>query len=198
MTSMLLTAGIVLLSCTMISAAAVFVNGIPDDEDSTSYSWTDPISGSVENVHLSPEEVVDHFRSVTENMSPHDTASVVLAFVQTAISYGRDIAIYGQQEYWASPEETLRMRAGDCEDKAVLFRYLAERMGLDTVLVVIEGSSPGHIAAAVALEGTYETILIVDGQEYAYCETAADRYTPIGSVPVRSLENAKIIKNMEK
>lgn len=33
----------------------------------------------------------------------------------------RDVDLYGWDEYWASPQNTLKNRAGDCEDKVILF-----------------------------------------------------------------------------
>ena len=48
---------------------------------------------------------------------------VVNQFFNDNITFGDDLAIWGQQDYWASPLEMLNKGAGDCEDYAIA-KYL--------------------------------------------------------------------------
>jgi predicted transglutaminase-like cysteine proteinase len=57
--------------------------------------------------------------------------------------FGNDITLWGQDDYWATPEETLRSNGGDCEDfvigKYYTLRELRvpdERLRLTYVLIV--------------------------------------------------------------
>lgn len=45
-------------------------------------------------------------------------------WIKNNIDYKKDIDQYGVLEYWASPLETIRKGAGDCEDKSILFSWL--------------------------------------------------------------------------
>lgn len=47
-------------------------------------------------------------------------------FVNRQTLFGEDMAIWGQQDYWATPLETMGKSAGDCEDFAI-FKYFSLR-----------------------------------------------------------------------
>lgn len=81
-------------------------------------------------------------------------ADFLASFVQCAITYpyrvdkqGEDYSLYGQDEYWASPLETLNLQYGDCEDKSVLLCALYAAAGYDAAV----GGSYGHVYCGVAL-----------------------------------------------
>ncbi len=46
------------------------------------------------------------------------------------IIYTRDIKLWGQKDYWATPEETLRRFKGDCEDIAIAKYFSLLRQGM--------------------------------------------------------------------
>ncbi len=72
------------------------------------------------------------------------------AWVHDNIDYALDIDQYGQEDYWASPYETLRNRAGDCEDKAILFLAIMKRStGAEGELVIYADVDWVHAAAKV-------------------------------------------------
>jgi hypothetical protein len=64
-----------------------------------------------------------------------------------------DIDQYGQSDYWATPGETLAGMKGDCDDRAILFMYLArENFGYNPSLIVLHnpnGDPGGHIASTI-------------------------------------------------
>ena len=106
-------------------------------------------------------KVADHILSVIEGGTDYQKLSAALCFVQKAIHYASDEDLYGTDEYWSTPSETLRYHAGDCEDTSVLLISILGAMGIDSVLL----DYPGHEAV-----GAY----IDSAQDYLYCETASD------------------------
>jgi predicted transglutaminase-like cysteine proteinase len=74
------------------------------------------------------------------------------AWVHKDIRYGTDASLWGHEEYWASPEQTLRAAAGDCDDDAILFMYFAYTRGLASApeLVAVRMSDTvGHALVRV-------------------------------------------------
>lgn len=115
------------------------------------------------DVMVDPEDpyvqlVAEHIRSVTAEQSDMDRITAALAFVQCSIQYSYDSDLYGREEFWASPLETLYLHRGDCEDTSILFCSIVLAMGYDCVLL----HYPGHVAAGVFLG---------DSEEPYLCET---------------------------
>ena len=110
-------------------------------------------------------------------------AEFILAFVQTCFGYTYDSVLYGQQEYYAFPLETIHNGGGDCEDTSILCAALYEAAGYDAGVFII----PGHAIAAIALDGftPAETSVTtvsafsfdMDGKTYYGCETTLDYNT---------------------
>lgn len=50
-------------------------------------------------------------------------------FFNRQIQFGEDLSIWGQQDYWATPMETLGKGAGDCEDFAIAKYFTLKAMG---------------------------------------------------------------------
>ena len=55
------------------------------------------------------------------------------------ISYKTDQTLRGQEDYWATPLETLQAMAGDCEDYAILKYWLLKAVGIDPTQMWIAG-----------------------------------------------------------
>ena len=98
-----------------------------------------------------------------------DKASAVnflLRFVQTAFRYQNDIDRIGKEDYFFG-EETLNAKLSDCEDRVALFGWLATNLlGLETVAVFW----PGHLAAAVRLDGAQGRGITYRGRHYIYAD----------------------------
>ena len=98
----------------------------------------------------------------------------LLRFTQY-IGYQSDEEYMGMVEYWKFPLETLYDQGGDCEDTSILYCALANkckdilRSDYKVALVLL----PGHMAAAVFLEGS---------NRYTYCETTNTRFE-LGQIP---------------
>lgn len=133
-------------------------------------------------------DIVSELDRYTVGLTNLQKAMVVLAFVQDAIDYETDKNLYNQEEFWATPMESLFLGYGDCEDGAILFVSIASAMGIDCGFVTFasdhagtEGS--GHMSIAIALDdgeditGGNVATFVVDGITYAYGETAVDPAT---------------------
>ncbi len=83
----------------------------------------------------------------------------IAGFVQKAVRYPStvsgqqyDYGIYGKDEYWAVPAQTLCLLYGDCEDDAALFCALASCFGYETAMA----GKAGHVFAGVVVDGFAE------------------------------------------
>lgn len=73
---------------------------------------------------------LQHWQSlIVESMqlSEPEKLQAVNAFFNKHIRFGEDRDLWGQNDYWASPLETLELGAGDCEDFA-LAKYFTLRL----------------------------------------------------------------------
>lgn len=55
----------------------------------------------------------------TKGMGPDELLKTVNDFVNRRVAFQEDTAIWGANDYWATPLETLGRGAGDCEDYAI-------------------------------------------------------------------------------
>lgn len=81
-----------------------------------------------------------------------DEAEAVRRWVASNIRYTRDVA---GVETLQTPDVTLRLRHGDCDDHAMLVAALLESIGAETRMVAI-GAEPGqfdHVYAEVLIPG---------------------------------------------
>jgi transglutaminase-like putative cysteine protease len=124
-------------------------------------------------------------------------AYFVLGFVQICFDYPpysgsmlADKYLYGQDEYFAYPMETIFYGMGDCEDTSILAAALFKALGYSAGVEIL----PEHAIAAVGLSsydpGIYPTSSFevmsqtVDGITYYGCETTTT--TPINVGLVKS------------
>jgi predicted transglutaminase-like cysteine proteinase len=89
--------------------------------------------------------------------TPRQHVEAVNSWVNGQISYTDDIALYRQNDFWASSRETLRRRKGDCEDYAILKMDMLAAMGVDRdrmILVVARDlvRNADHAVLVVQLE----------------------------------------------
>lgn len=52
-------------------------------------------------------------------------------FFNRQIAFGDDTAVWGQEDYWATPLETLGKGAGDCEDFVIAKYFTLKEMGVE-------------------------------------------------------------------
>jgi predicted transglutaminase-like cysteine proteinase len=77
-----------------------------------------------------------------------DGFDAVRDWVAASIEYETDEEQWGVEDYWQTPEETLSLRTGDCEDFAILLCTLLRAYGIDGqhiyVAVGVDDDGNGH------------------------------------------------------
>ncbi|HER34360.1 MAG: transglutaminase-like cysteine peptidase [Halothiobacillaceae bacterium] len=79
-------------------------------------------------------EVVGELESLLGGLAaldPRERAERVNAFFNRRIRYVEDNQLWGEQDYWASPVETIGRGAGDCEDFAIAKYLVLREAGID-------------------------------------------------------------------
>ncbi len=67
------------------------------------------------------------------------------------IDYMSDKDQYGEIEYWASPEQTMISMAGDCDDRAILFGFIAyKEWGYEPTFTIMHnpGNGSNHMVVS--------------------------------------------------
>ena len=67
--------------------------------------------------------ILERWQSLLQRVSSLDTAEKlkqVNAFVHKALAYQLDQSLWGREDYWATPLETLARGRGDCEDYVII------------------------------------------------------------------------------
>ncbi len=82
----------------------------------------------------------------------------VNSFFNRYIQFGSDLAVWGAEDYWASPMELLNKGSGDCEDYAITKYYSLRLLGIDDrqlrllYVVPIAGSTATYSRSTAAGE----------------------------------------------
>ena len=97
------------------------------------------------------QQIARQLKELSEGWTDSDRATLVLNFVQTAITYQSDPVLFGMDEFWTTPTETLYLHRGDCEDQAILLCSLYGALGYDWLMLTY----PGHISVGLDLDGTF-------------------------------------------
>lgn len=115
-----------------------------------SYSMIDPDNRYVQIIK-------EHILAETEGYTEYARALACLTFVQCAIYYSYDSVLFGVEEYWCTPTETLYLHQGDCEDTSILLASIYKAFGYECWLM----DYPNHNAVNVKI-----------GDNIYYCETS--------------------------
>jgi len=72
---------------------------------------------------------------VTSNKAASDADRLKRAndFFNRRIVFGDDMAVWGREDYWATPLETLGKGAGDCEDFVIAKYFTLKEMGVESI-----------------------------------------------------------------
>lgn len=145
--------------------------------------------------NASQQSIREGLSGVVAEKSAEKALSILLKFVQTAFNYEIDNNQFGKEKFFFA-EETIFYPGSDCEDRSVLFAYLAQEL---LELKVIGLSYPGHIATAVQLpkEKEVEQIAAVPSPK----KTVGDRIVYEEEeyiIADATFENAPIGKSMPK
>lgn len=130
-----------------------------------------------------------------QNKPRKEALNQLLLWVQKGFAYQTD----GEQFGYEKPffiEENFFYPACDCEDRSVLFAYLAKRLfGKEVILL----DYPGHVAAAVCMDQSDEKEIkgahvLLDGKKYIVCDPTYIN-AEVGMVmPAYKAERAKVIR----
>ncbi|MBR6038671.1 MAG: hypothetical protein IKP53_08140 [Candidatus Methanomethylophilaceae archaeon] len=120
-----------------------------------------------------------HILSETEGYPDDARKLAALRFVGSAVEYAEDEELFGRNEFWAAPAQTLYLHRGDCEDSSVLLCSILLAMGYDAILL----DFPVHIAVGVESGAEADLAWEWSGKRWVLCEsTSASR--PLGSSEV--------------
>lgn len=95
-------------------------------------------------------------RGITDTHDPQPAATAIFDWVKRNIAFIHDPV---QTDTLQEPEVTLRYRAGDCDDHAILVAALAETIGIPSRFLVV-GASPDrfeHVLCQVWVRGRWAT-----------------------------------------
>lgn len=100
--------------------------------------------------------------------------SEVNGWVNRNITYRDDRAQYGSSDYWADARTTLRSRAGDCEDYAILKMQMLAAAGIDREDMMLT------LARDTIARTDHAVLLVKSGAEWVMLDMASDRIAPAG------------------
>lgn len=101
----------------------------------------------------------------SRSLSFEGKVNAVNNFFNKRIAYMEDIYAWGQQDYWATPLETLNKGAGDCEDFAIAKYFALEQLGVPqnsmkiTYVKSTQFSEPHMVLLASKYEGGSPVVL---------------------------------------
>lgn len=122
------------------------------------------------------QALVMQLRKSIEGMFPAKQIDFLLKFAQEAIPYKRDMESQGKEKF-SFPEEVLASSYADCEDKSVLFAYLAKEV-LDLPSVALIYYYDHHLNVGVAFNHKTAWNFIYNNQKYLVCEPSGLGFKP--------------------
>ena len=75
--------------------------------------------------------------SLDEIIQEIHTPEALAHLMHLNFKFVEDSSLFGIDDYWQSPEEFWQLRAGDCEDYALLAQYVLTRLGYESYVVSI-------------------------------------------------------------
>jgi hypothetical protein len=120
--------------------------------------------------------LVNDLKRATDGMFSSKKIDFLLQFAQNAFVYKADIDAYGSEKF-AFPEEILANTYADCEDKSVMFAYLAKEV-LDLPSVALVYYLDHHLNVGVAFNHKTSYNFIYNNQKYLVCEPSGLGFKP--------------------
>jgi predicted transglutaminase-like cysteine proteinase len=111
--------------------------------------------------------------------------AIVNREINERLRYRSDTAVYGQFDYWATPQEILAKGAGDCEDFAILKMTSLIRAGVPATslsLVVLRDNGHGAFHAVLALSTTAGSYILDNNLGTVPQDSALPDYEPLYSL----------------
>ncbi|MCF8253525.1 MAG: hypothetical protein K9H61_13000 [Bacteroidia bacterium] len=121
-------------------------------------------------------ELIADLKDAMAGMYSSKQIDFLLTFTQEAIPYKTDLLNVGKEKF-AFPEEVLFNQYGDCEDKSVLFAYLAKEV-LQLPSLALIYFHQNHLNVAVAISDKSGYNFIYNNQKYLVCEPSGIGFAP--------------------
>jgi predicted transglutaminase-like cysteine proteinase len=103
---------------------------------------------------------------------------IVYEWEHENILYRNDWEVWNVSDYWASPDETLTVRAADCEDLACLFQAFMDELAHrgvnagETYTLTIDYSTSAHVTNIIYLNGRVGVADVGDGRAICYADVS--------------------------
>lgn len=141
---------------------------------------------NLSNIPLSEEaysSLIPAFKQLLRNKTNYEALRLILSFTRSAFKFSNDQEKYNMPNLAFCPEETLFYTYSDCEDRAVLFKYLVQQLlPFDVILVNFNDE---HASCAVALPQVVGKPILYKNKEYTICEpTGPATHLKLGDYPV--------------
>jgi predicted transglutaminase-like cysteine proteinase len=132
------------------------------DQDTTGDNWSswdadrfkDLITVNSSSVARCLQDIDPPYEGEPANQPTKDGFDAIRDWVAANIEYKTDEEQWGLDEYWQTPDETLSLQSGDCEDFAILLCTLLRAYGI--------GEEHIYVAIGVDDEGYGHAFLIED------------------------------------
>jgi predicted transglutaminase-like cysteine proteinase len=93
-------------------------------------------------------------------------------WVNHAIIYGEDRAVWGRRDYWATADQTLALRRGDCEDLAILKYQMLLALGVDPEAMYLT------LARDLARNADHAVLIVRHGDRFFLLDNSTDAILP--------------------
>lgn len=112
-------------------SSAAFVNSQPEPSNILNrFGQTPSWSKHKSSDKAQRISAFDHLIDSSHSLSNSQKISAVNDFFNQKITYMSDRQAWGQNDYWATPMETLSKGAGDCEDFAIAKYFALQKLGV--------------------------------------------------------------------
>ena len=112
--------------------------------------------------HLTP--LVD-IVEITMEEEGLDSYVSVMSWLKTDISYKRDIDQWHVPDYWQSPEETLYLKTGDCEDYCILAKSMLKKLGYEYSVIRVLNKENGNAHALLSSNNTWVDSMVYEHKD---------------------------------
>ncbi|OUR63700.1 sulfate adenylyltransferase [Methylophaga sp. 42_25_T18] len=96
---------------------------------------TEELLSRIEQKHnkYARERVVNWQNLISDNrkLSDQEKLRTVNEFFNSNVQFISDLALWGKDDYWATPIEMLSIGAGDCEDYSIAKYFTLKQLGVD-------------------------------------------------------------------
>jgi len=103
----------------------------------------------------------------------------IVIWIKNNITYKSDMEVHKIKDYWQTPNETITLRSGDCEDLAILFQGFLVQTGKIGQLVFIKRTK-GHAICIYKNKGRYKVFdnfkIITIPKEYKNIDDIVTKY----------------------